>query len=315
MATVEARIHGQEVARVHLHELGGQDTIIDVVGVLLGLDLLGVEKLYASPLPLGRGFVQSAHGSLPLPAPATLALLEGVPVVGSEIDRELVTPTGAALLVHLAQAFGPPPSMRLSKTGYGAGKRDLPIPNVLCLMLGEAQEAPPYRQEKLVCLACNIDNMNPELYSYVSERLFAAGALDVSFTPTYMKKNRPGTLLSTLSMEGGEGALLDILFSETTTLGVRRAVVERYALEREIVRVDTPYGAVEVKVSRRPGGTSACAPEYEDCRRLAAEHGVPLCRVYRAAECAAEARCADPARDGQGGSKTSQRGSPRKGVR
>lgn len=184
IGSVEAGIHGLDVEEVHLHELGGLDTIIDVVGVLLGMEILKIDRGFASPLPLGTGFIQSAHGTIPLPAPATLALLEGVPIVGSELKVELVTPTGAALLTSLVHEFGSMPRMRLLKTGYGAGTRDLPIPNVLRLLMGEGIEPAssnyPFQEEKLVCLECNIDNMNPEIYSYLSECLFNAGALDVS---------------------------------------------------------------------------------------------------------------------------------------
>jgi uncharacterized protein (DUF111 family) len=180
-----------EVERIHLHELGGLDTIIDVVGVFLGMEILKLERVFASPLPLGSGYIQSAHGTIPLPAPATLALLEGVPIVGSEFNQELVTPTGAALLTSLVQEFGIIPHMSLLKTGYGAGKRDLPIPNVLRLLIGEGIEPSlsnyPFQEEKLVCLECNIDNMNPRS-TYLSECLFNSGALDVSLIPIYMKR-------------------------------------------------------------------------------------------------------------------------------
>ena len=194
-----------DVETIHLHELGGLDTIIDVVGAFLGMEILGLDKVYASPLPLGTGHIQSAHGIIPLPAPATLALLEGVPVIGSELKDELVTPTGAAILTSLVQEFGIIPPMRLLKTGYGAGKMDLPIPNVLRLLIGEGIETicptSPFQVGELVCIESNIDNMNPEIYSYLSERLFDAGALDVSLIPVYMKKNRPGTLVNVLCSE------------------------------------------------------------------------------------------------------------------
>jgi hypothetical protein len=291
---VEARIHGVEIDQVHLHELGGLDTIIDVVGVLLGLEALGIEKLYASPLPLGRGFTRSAHGKIPLPAPATLALLEGIPVVGNAIEAELVTPTGAALLAGLVQEFGNIPPMRLLRTGYGAGQRDLPVPNVLRLLLGEVApictSTPGVKIETLACLECNIDNMNPEIFSYLHERLFAAGALDVSFIPIQMKKNRPGTLVNVLCSETQADPLLDIIFYETTTLGARRYSVSRYLLERNICEVDTGFGPIKVKYSQRSGAIYQFAPEYEDCRLLARQHGVPLHVIYRAALRAAEGK-------------------------
>ena len=292
IGSVEAGIHGLDVEEVHLHELGGLDTIIDVVGVLLGMEILKIDRGFASPLPLGTGFIQSAHGTIPLPAPATLALLEGVPIVGSELKVELVTPTGAALLTSLVHEFGSMPRMRLLKTGYGAGTRDLPIPNVLRLLMGEGIEPAssnyPFQEEKLVCLECNIDNMNPEIYSYLSECLFNAGALDVSLIPIHMKKNRPGVLVTVLSSEEIAGSLMDILFSETTTLGIRQYLVNRYSVERHITQLSTPYGKVNVKFSKKGDNSWNYTPEYEDCRQLASEHHVPMMKIYRAAECAAE---------------------------
>jgi len=292
IGVVEARIHGLDVEEVHLHELGGLDTIIDVVGVFLGMEILKIERVFASPLPLGTGYIQTAHGTIPLPAPATLALLEGVPIVGSEFKTELVTPTGAALLTSMVQEFGIIPSMRLLKTGYGAGKRDMPIPNVLRMLIGEGIEHSssnyPFQEEKLVCLECNIDNMNPEIYSYLSECLFNTGALDVSLTPIYMKKNRPGTLVTVLCSEEITEKLIDILFSETTTLGARKYTVNRYSVERHITQVTTPYGAVNVKFSKKGETSWNYTPEYEDCRRLASQHHIPIMKIYRAAECAAE---------------------------
>jgi hypothetical protein len=289
---IEAKIHGVEVETVHLHELGGLDTIVDVVGVLLGLDRLGIERLIASPLPLGSGTIQSAHGTLPLPAPATLALLEGVPVYGSDYKKELVTPTGAALVTSLAHGFGNLPAMRLEKTGYGAGKRDLPTPNVLRLLIGEGMEqiSPvfPFQAEILVCLECNIDNMNPEIYPYLSERLFTAGALDVSFIPIYMKKNRPGTLVKALCAEQVSEDLMEIILSESTTLGIRKSTVERYSVERRIKEVTTPYGMARVKFSNKGKGGWDYSPEYEDCRRLALQHSLPIKKIYRTVEIAAE---------------------------
>ena len=282
LAEVEAGIHGQPVEEVHLHEVGGVDTIVDVSGVLLGLDALGVEQVYASPLPLGRGFVKGAHEQIPLPAPATVALLQGVPVLGSEIEMELVTPTGALLLTTLCVGFGPIPAMTLTGQGYGAGGRDLPIPNVLRLLLGE-QTNGQAGVEALVLLETNIDDNSAEINGYVMEKLFAAGALDVFFTPIQMKKNRPATLLSVLCRPAEVETLETILFRETSTLGVRRQSVERRCLERTSETVETPYGLVRVKVATLPDGTTKCAPEYEDCKRAAEAHNVPLRMVYEAA--------------------------------
>ena len=287
LVQVEAGIHNRPMEQVHLHELGGVDTIVDVVGALVGLEKLGVEKVYASPLPLGRGFISGAHGQIPLPAPATLALLQGVPVVGSPIDKELVTPTGAALLTSLAESFGPIPPMTLASVGYGAGGWDLPIPNVLRLLIGDAASGPA-TLESLVMLETNIDDLNPEIYDYVMGRLFAAGALDVFFADIQMKKNRPATLVQVLCRPGDAPALSAILFAETSTLGVRQHLVSRQALPRAIRTLETPYGPVQVKIAWWAEGKAKAAPEYEDCRRLAEQHGAPLREVYQAAQRAAQ---------------------------
>ncbi len=261
--------------------MGGLDTLVDVVGAVSGIDLLGATTVVCSPIPLGRGFTRSAHGRIPVPAPATVALLEGAPVVGSEVEGETVTPTGAALLTSLASSFGPIPAMTLRSAGYGAGRKEWAIPNVLRVLLGEAGSA-GLQQETLAVLETNIDDLNPETYDYVMGRLFAAGALDVFLAPIQMKKNRPATLLSVLCRPAAAGELSEILFAETSTLGVRRHNVERTCLPREIRTVDTPYGSVRVK-SATFGSTLKAAPEYEDCRRAAEAHGVPLREVYLAA--------------------------------
>jgi len=287
MGEVEAGIHGTTLDHVHLHELGGVDTIVDVVGALVGLEALGIEQVYASPLPLGRGFVQGAHGQIPLPAPATVGLLAGVPVVGSDLEVELVTPTGAALLSALAVQFGPIPAMTLTASGFGAGGRDLPIPNVLRMLVGEQGEAEGLDTQTLAMLETNIDDLNPEFYDYVMARLFAAKALDVFLSPIQMKKNRPATLLRVLCEPADVDALMKILFTETSTLGVRQQSVTRHCLARSFQTVDTPYGPVQIKIAQGNGWRKA-APEYDDCRRLAAEKGVSLREVYRAAEMAAE---------------------------
>lgn len=247
LGEVEAAIHGTSRDRVHLHELGGIDTIVDVVGVLTGFQLLGVERVVCSPLPLARGFVDSAHGRLPLPAPATVALLQGVPVTGAEVEGELVTPTGAALVTELAARFGALPAMTVRAAGYGAGRAQRAIPNVVRLLVGEAAgaggdgseedgEEGGAASEPLFVVETNIDDMNPEWYDYVTARLFAAGALEVFTQPAAMKKNRPGTLLSVLCRPPQRAAVRRLLFRETTTIGVREHQVQRYALAREIGR-------------------------------------------------------------------------------
>jgi pyridinium-3,5-bisthiocarboxylic acid mononucleotide nickel chelatase len=294
LGEVEASIHNLPIASVHLHELGGLDTIVDIVGALIGLSLLRIERVYASPLPMGRGFTHSAHGLLPLPAPATLALLAGVPIQGSELESELVTPTGAAILSSLVSRFGPIPPMTLLSTGYGAGGRDLPIPNVLRLLVGDlAEPALAAVNETLALLETNLDDLNPQVYEYLMERLFQEGALDVFLQPIQMKKNRPATLVSVLCPLPAADRLSAILFSETSTLGVRKQPVERQSLRRVIRALETSYGSVRVKFALLVNGQVKFAPEYEDCRELAARHAVPLREVSRAAERLAQKIAAD----------------------
>ena len=295
LGEVEAAIHGTAPERVHLHELGGIDTIVDVVGVLTGFELLGVERVVCSPLPLARGFVDAAHGRMPLPAPATVALLKGAPVTGAEVEGELVTPTGAALVTALAAEFGALPAMQVRAVGYGAGRAERAIPNVVRLLVGDASDAGgvgdgPSAEpapEQLFVVETNIDDMNPELYDYVSARLFAAGALEVFTQPAAMKKNRPATLLSVLCRPAQRAAMRRLLFRETTTIGVREHPVQRYALARETRRVATPHGEIRVKVVRGAGLEPRWAPEYDDCRRAAEATGTPLQAVYQAAQVAA----------------------------
>lgn len=294
LGKVEAEIHNLPLEKVHLHELGGLDTIVDVAGVLVGLEMLGIERVYASPLPLGRGFIRGAHGQIPLPAPATVALLQDVPVVGSDLEMELVTPTGAVLLTSLVVSFGPIPPMTLAGVGYGAGGRDLPVPNLLRVLIGEQAVPAGATLETLSLLETNIDDLNPEIYDWVMSRLFAAGALDVFLTPIQMKKNRPATRLSVLCRPADVQAMEAILFAETSTLGIRKQWVEREYLPRSIAQVETPYGSVQVKLAFWGEGQIKAAPEYEDCRRLAALHKVPLQEVYHAARLAANQHAIEP---------------------
>ena len=283
IAEVEAGIHNEPVEQVHLHEVSGDDTMIDIAGALAGLDWLGVGQVVVSPLPLGRGFTRSAHGQLPLPAPATLALLTGVPVRYVEVESELVTPTGAAILTTVADRFGGFPPLTLQKVGVGAGRRDLPFPNVIRLWLGEAASVEGLTIEALDILETNIDDMNPQIYAHVMERLFAAGALDVTLTPQQMKKNRPAVLLSVLCRPELDETVMHILFEETTTLGVRRQTVERICLPRSFETVETPFGPIHIKVARWDG-IEHRMPEYEDCRKAAETHKVPLAEVLQAAK-------------------------------
>lgn len=289
LGTVEAGIHGKALEHVHLHELGGVDTIVDVVGFLLGLRALEIERVYISPVPLGRGFVRGAHGQIPLPAPATIALLKDVPITGSELLVETVTPTGAVLLVSTAAGFGSIPAMRLESVGYGAGGRDLPIPNLLRVLIGNQADQSAGGREHLVLLETNIDDLNPEIYEHLMARLFQQGALDVYLTPIQMKKNRPATQVSVLCQPAQAEPCRAVLFLETTTLGIRQQDLQRHSLQREIRPVDTVYGRVRVKFARLPDGSWKSSPEYEDCRRLAEQQHLPLRQIYQAAQAAADA--------------------------
>ncbi|HVO84933.1 MAG TPA: nickel pincer cofactor biosynthesis protein LarC [Syntrophobacteria bacterium] len=289
LAEVEGRLHGVPPDEVHFHEMGALDSIVDIVGACLGIHALEIGRIVASPLPMGRGFVRCDHGLMPLPAPATLGLLEGAPVYDGGQERELVTPTGAALLRILASEFGGIPTMRVERVGYGVGRhREDHPPNLLRLITGRAEAALP--AEKLLLLETSLDDMNPEIYGYLMERLLAAGALDVTIIPAQMKKNRPGQLLRVLLPPGLRDPLIAILLSETTTLGVRCLEMERVSLPRTIIRVRTPFGLIPVKVARNPEGGHTVAPEYEVCRRAARRHQVSLRRVYEAALCQARAR-------------------------
>lgn len=285
----EAGIHRESIDAVHLHEVGGTDAIVDVCGTLAGLELLGIGHVVVSPLPLGRGFVHGAHGNIPLPAPATLALLKGCPITGSPIDAELVTPTGAALLAEISDGFGPIPSMTVESIGYGAGTRDLAIPNVLRVLIGTAN-APlsGMTTESLVQLESNIDNDTPELLGHLAEHLMAHGALDVIMLPAQMKKDRPGVQIQVLCSPGQASALEAILFQESSTLGIRRHSVQRDSLPRHIEPIATPYGTIRCKVARLPDGSLKIAPEFEDCRAAAQSANLPLREIMHAARHAAE---------------------------
>ena len=281
LAEAEGRVHGVAPEAVHFHEVGAVDSIVDIVGAAFGLHALGIEKIYASALPMGKGFVPSRHGVLPIPGPATVELLKGWPVRLEDGDAELVTPTGAAIIAAVAQREAVP-QLQLAAVGYGAGERTLPDrPNLLRVLVGATGETP--REEQLLVLETNIDDLNPELYEHVMERLFTAGARDVFLAPVHMKKNRPGVLLWVLGEIADRDKLSTILFAETSTLGVRSYPVARLALRRESREVVTAYGSVRVKLAHGPDGRINVAPEYEDCRRLAREKEVPLKLVYEAA--------------------------------
>ncbi|MEO7649963.1 MAG: nickel pincer cofactor biosynthesis protein LarC [Bryobacteraceae bacterium] len=274
LGEAEADVHQVPIETVHFHEVGAVDSIIDIVGACIALHLLGVEKLVCSPLNVGSGTVQTEHGLLPVPAPATAALLKGKPVFARGPAMELTTPTGAAVVATLAQDFGPMPAMTILHGGYGAGSRDFPAqPNVLRALIGEASGA--QEATLITVIEANIDDMSPQVLAYAVERLLAAGALDATLQPVEMKKGRPGTLLSVLAKPEDRESLIQIVFAETSTLGLRMYQAERRVQSRRWVEVATPNGMVRMKVS----GEGAYAPEYEDCRRLALDTGVPLKQI------------------------------------
>lgn len=281
LAEAEARVHGVAVEQVHFHEVGALDAIVDVVGSVAGLELLGVRQVYASSLPTGKGMVRTSHGPLPVPAPATMEILARVaaPLRAVDVEAELVTPTGAAILATLATFRQP--DMQLKSVGYGFGTRQLPWANALRLWLGEPVEPGP-GLERTSLIEANLDDTTPEALGFAMERLFAAGALDVFFTPIQMKKNRPATMLSVIAPLDREGDLAAAVIRETTTLGVRISRTSRITAERRVETVDTPLGPVRVKVKTFQGKVSY-SPEYEDCARIARERGVTLSEVGRAA--------------------------------
>jgi pyridinium-3,5-bisthiocarboxylic acid mononucleotide nickel chelatase len=275
LAEAEARVHKKKVEEVHFHEVGAVDSIVDIVGTAIGIDFFRPDRIYASELPMGWGFVHCQHGRLPLPAPATVEVLKGYPVKSVDVEGELVTPTGAAIVAALSSKTTAFPAMKVEKIGYGMGKKEFPDrPNLLRLILGEATEA--YQTDRAMVLESNIDDMNPEFYDYLMERLFQRGALDVSLSPLQMKKNRPGTLLRVIAEEKDADALSELILQESTTLGVRSFPVSRKKLPREVRKVETRYGKVGVKVS----GEVRFQPEYDDCRRIAQEKGIPIQEVY-----------------------------------
>jgi hypothetical protein len=288
IAECEAAIHGTSVEEVHFHEVGAVDSIIDVIGAHLAMELLGVERVVCSPLHVGSGVVRMAHGVLPVPAPATAMLLQGVPCYGGDVDGELVTPTGAAIIRQRAAVFGPMPAMRVQAIGYGSGTRDLPDrPNVLRVMLGDTEPAgaedTANESEPITVIEANIDDMNPEMFPPLIADLLAQGARDAFLTAILGKKGRPGHLLTVLCDEAKTAEIIPLLFSGSTTLGVRMRQEHRVCLEREWKEVQTPWGPVRIKIGRYKGKVTSMSPEFEDCRRVALESGVPVLNVYDAA--------------------------------
>jgi hypothetical protein len=282
LGEVEAAIHNVPVEKVHFHEVGAWDSIADIVGACIGFDLLGVEKIYCSALNLGSGTVKAAHGVMPVPAPATAALVAEVPTYSEGPEAELTTPTGAAIVTTLAERFGPMPAMRISASGYGAGDKDIQgRPNLLRVLIGEATGVA--EATEVYVIEANVDDMSPQVAGYVRERLLDVGALDATFTPVFMKKDRPGFTVSVLAKAEDRERLGELLFEETTTLGLRMYRAERRVLERRWETVETPYGAVRIKIASENGKVRNFAPEYEDCRQLALERKVPLKDVMQQA--------------------------------
>lgn len=278
IASVEADIHGTAIDKIHFHEIGAVDSIIDIAGACAALDIMGIGAVYCSRVNVGSGFVKTDHGILPVPAPATAKLLEGAPVYSSGIEAELATPTGAAIMKHFAGRFCPLPDMTVRTIGHGAGMKDLPVPNILRVYIGEDDAREGY--DTVLSLETNIDDMNPEFYQHACERLLEAGALDVFTTPIIMKKGRPGALLTVLAREELREILTEILFAETTTAGVRVSRLERTVLDRAMRRLQTRFGELSIKILSRGGRVITVSPEYEECRARAKEQGVPLKEIY-----------------------------------
>ncbi len=290
LAESEAKVHNMPIEKVHFHEVGAVDSIVDIVGACVGFELLGIDDFSCSPLDVGAGQVKTAHGLLPVPAPATADLLKGAPIYTSGIQKELVTPTGAAIATTLSTSYSKIPEMKLEAIGYGAGSMDLPEKaNVMRLLIGESESraegksAHHIGDAPIAVIETNLDDMSPQIYGYFVERALAAGALDIYSTPVQMKKNRPGLLVTILCEPAKITQLTGLLFKETTTIGVRIHEAQRRTLAREFLQVETRFGAVRMKLSRLNGSILNATPEFDDCRRIAAEKGIPLKDVLAAA--------------------------------
>jgi pyridinium-3,5-bisthiocarboxylic acid mononucleotide nickel chelatase len=282
LGEAEADIHGIGIDQVHLHEVGATDSVIDIVGTVFAMEQIGADRVVSSPLNVGSGAIRAAHGLYPVPAPATMRLLQGAPIYAGAQQAELLTPTGALLVTGYAQEFGPTPAMRLERVGYGAGTRDLPdTPNVLRVLIGTADNAQAVHT--VVVIEAEIDDMNPQIFGVLMERLLGEGALDVFYTPIQMKKNRPGTLLTVIAAPADRDRLTSLVFRETTSIGVRYREMTRERLDRETIAVETPYGPIRVKVARRQGTILNASPEFDDCARAARERDVPVKDVQAAA--------------------------------
>jgi pyridinium-3,5-bisthiocarboxylic acid mononucleotide nickel chelatase len=289
LAIAEAHVHGTTVDRIHFHEVGAVDSIIDVIGAMIGFELLDIENFLASPLRVGFGAIQVAHGVMPVPAPATAELVKGLPVYAGEIEGEFVTPTGAAIVAALCESYGTMPMMQIERIAYGAGTRNPKgFPNALRIVIGEVEEGAQQIEEAqtVVVIETNIDDMNPQAYGYVMDKAFALGALDVFVTPIQMKKDRPAVMLTALCERKNFEALVSLILSETTTLGVRYYEAKRRTLARQIEEVETAYGKVRVKVARLGNRTLHFQPEFEDCAKIAEKTGISLIEIQSAASAA-----------------------------
>ncbi len=285
IAQAESKIHHKDIDKIHFHEIGGLDSIIDITSAVIGIKTLGIEEIHSSALPLGKGFVKCAHGVIPVPVPATLELLKNIPTYSGGIESEMITPTGAGIISTLAKSFGERPLMKIEKIGYGAGEKEFTIPNLLRVSIGEKilndeNIKDDYISDEAMLIETNIDDMNPEFYDYIMDKLFAQGALDVFLTPIQMKKNRPSHMLSIIVYEQILKEILEVLFSESTTLGVRLREIKRLRLAQQNFIAETKYGKIKVKVGMFKGQIKNIAPEYEDCKKMAKQHQVPLKEIY-----------------------------------
>ncbi|MBT8374545.1 MAG: nickel pincer cofactor biosynthesis protein LarC [Deltaproteobacteria bacterium] len=286
IASAEAKIHQCPVDKVHFHEVGGVDAIVDIVGTALCLEYLGIKKIIASTIPLGRGFVSCSHGTLPIPAPATIEILKDVPVYGTQIENELVTPTGAAIIASVAESFEPIPQMTIEKIGYGAGKSSIESrPNLLRIITGTVSDSrtknhAEYEKDNIVVVETCIDDMNPEIFGFLMDRLFEDGALDVFWIPVFMKKNRPGTMVQVMCTDEKKDRVINRILSETTSLGIRYYGVQRRCLQRQQIKIKTKYGKLDVKQVKDIDGGIRLIPEYEVCRKIAIEKNIPIKKVY-----------------------------------
>jgi uncharacterized protein (TIGR00299 family) protein len=289
IAQAESKIHRKDIDKIHFHEIGGLDSIIDITSAVIGIKTLGIEEIHSSSLPVGKGFVKCAHGIIPVPAPATLELLKNIPTYSGGIESEMITPTGAGIISTLAKSFRERPLMKIERIGYGAGEKEFTIPNLLRVSIGEKNLKDEnlkddYVSDEAVLIETNIDDMNPEFYDYIMDQLFSKGALDVFLTSIQMKKNRPAHMLSIIVYEQSLKEILEVLFFESTTLGVRIREIKRLRLTQQNFIAETKYGKIKVKVGIFKGEIKNVAPEYEDCKKMAKQHQVPLKEVYEEAK-------------------------------